>query len=39
MYSAQKSDVDEELDRLETHLQAISAALDGKAPCGEGWTS
>ena len=34
VYSAQKSDVDEELDRLETHLQAITAALDGKAPCG-----
>ena len=34
VYIAQKSDVDEELDRLETHLQAISAALEGKAPCG-----
>lgn len=34
VYSAQKSDVDEELDRLEAHLQAISTALDGTQPCG-----
>ena len=34
VYSAQKADVDEELDRLEAHLQAISAALDGTQPCG-----
>ena len=34
VYSAQKADVDEELDRLEAHLEAITKALRGSAPCG-----
>ncbi len=34
VYGAQKADVDEELDRLEAHLDAIAKALDGQQPCG-----
>ncbi len=34
VYSAQKSDVEEELDRLDAHLTAIGKALKGSAPCG-----
>ncbi len=34
VYSAQKSDVEEELDRLDAHLTAIGKALQGSAPCG-----
>jgi len=34
VYSAQKSDVDEELERLMAHLEAIDRALEGTAPCG-----
>jgi uncharacterized protein (TIGR00255 family) len=34
VYSAQKSDVEEELDRLNAHLTAIGKALQGSAPCG-----
>ena len=34
VYSAQKSDVEEELDRLDAHLNAIEKALQGSAPCG-----
>jgi len=34
VYSAQKSDVEEELDRLDAHLNAIGKALQGSAPCG-----
>ncbi|MGB0379008.1 MAG: endoribonuclease YicC domain-containing protein, partial [Luminiphilus sp.] len=34
VYSAQKADVDEELDRLEAHLEAITESLKGSAPCG-----
>ncbi|WP_435213270.1 YicC/YloC family endoribonuclease [Luminiphilus sp. nBUS_16] len=34
VYSAQKTDVDEELDRLDAHLAAIEVALAGKLPCG-----
>lgn len=33
-YLAQKSDVDEELDRLETHVAAVRQALDTGGPCG-----
>jgi len=34
VFSAQKSDVEEELDRLDAHLTAIGKALQGSAPCG-----
>ena len=34
VYSAQKTDVDEELDRLDAHLVAIEVAIKGKQPCG-----
>lgn len=34
VYSAHKADVDEELDRLEAHLEAITESLKGSAPCG-----
>ena len=34
VYVAQRSDVDEEMDRLGAHLEAILVALDGNAPCG-----
>ncbi len=34
VYSAQKTDVDEELDRLDAHLAAIEVAIAGKLPCG-----
>ena len=34
VYSAQKSDVEEELDRLDAHLTAIGKALQGRASCG-----
>jgi uncharacterized protein (TIGR00255 family) len=34
VYSAQKSDVEEELDRLNAHLTAIGKALQGRASCG-----
>ena len=34
VFLANKSDVAEELDRLDAHLQAISDALDSKEPCG-----
>jgi uncharacterized protein (TIGR00255 family) len=34
VYSAQKSDVEEELDRLDAHLTAIGKALQGSASCG-----
>lgn len=34
IYYAQRSDVDEEIDRLYAHLDAIDAALKDKAPCG-----
>ena len=31
---AQRADVTEEIDRLEIHLAAIAASLDGSEPCG-----
>ncbi len=34
VYSAQKTDVDEELDRLDAHLMAIEVAIEGTQPCG-----
>ena len=34
VFLANKSDVAEELDRLDSHLQAISDALASKEPCG-----
>jgi uncharacterized protein (TIGR00255 family) len=34
VYSAQKTDIDEELDRLDAHLLAIEVAIAGKQPCG-----
>ena len=34
VYSAHKSDVDEELERLSAHLTAIDKALQGTTPCG-----
>ena len=34
VYSAHKSDVDEELERLFAHLTAIDKALQGSTPCG-----
>jgi uncharacterized protein (TIGR00255 family) len=34
VYSAQKTDVDEELDRLDAHLVAIEVAIKGNQPCG-----
>ena len=33
-FLASKSDVAEELDRLDAHLSAINEALSGKGPCG-----
>lgn len=34
VYLAQKADVDEELDRLETHVGEVRRALDKGGPCG-----
>ena len=34
VYLAQRTDVDEEMDRLQAHLEAISVALASNAPCG-----
>jgi len=34
VYLAQRSDVDEEMDRLAAHLGAITEALAGNKPCG-----
>ena len=34
VFLANKSDVAEELDRLDAHLEAISDALNSKEPCG-----
>ena len=34
VYTAQRADVDEEMDRLDAHLTAITTALQGKEPCG-----
>ncbi len=34
VYLAQKSDVEEELDRLDTHADAVRQALDAGGPCG-----
>ncbi|MBT4522057.1 MAG: YicC family protein [Halieaceae bacterium] len=34
VYAAQKADVDEELDRLETHIQEVQRTLDKGGPCG-----
>mgnify|MGYP003771339229 CR=1 FL=1 len=34
VYVAQRADVDEEMDRIDAHLDAIEQALAGKAPCG-----
>jgi len=34
VYVAQRADVDEEMDRLDAHLAAITAALEGREPCG-----
>ncbi|MGK0337474.1 MAG: hypothetical protein ACJAWF_002094, partial [Candidatus Azotimanducaceae bacterium] len=34
VYQAQKSDVAEELDRLETHVIEVQATLDSKEPAG-----
>lgn len=34
VYVAQRSDVDEEMDRLGAHLEAIVSALDSGKPCG-----
>lgn len=34
VYLAQKSDVEEELDRLETHVEAVRQALATGGPCG-----
>ena len=33
-YVLQRADVEEEMDRLEAHLDAIKTALTGKVPCG-----
>lgn len=33
-YLAQKSDVAEELDRLDTHIKAVRQSLHGGSPCG-----
>ena len=34
VYILQRADVEEEMDRLEAHLDAIETALDGNGPCG-----
>jgi uncharacterized protein (TIGR00255 family) len=34
VYLAQRTDVDEEMDRLEAHLEAINQALSNSKPCG-----
>jgi uncharacterized protein (TIGR00255 family) len=34
VYNAQKTDVDEELDRLDAHLVAIEVAIESNQPCG-----
>lgn len=34
VYFAQKSDVDEELDRLDAHISEVRRALEGGGPCG-----
>ena len=34
VYVAQRSDVDEEMDRLDAHLEAIDSALGSGKPCG-----
>jgi len=34
VYAAQRSDVDEEMDRLDAHLEAILEALQSNRPCG-----
>ena len=34
VYILQRADVEEEMDRLGAHLEAIESALDGDAPCG-----
>ena len=34
VYILQRADVEEEMDRLGAHLDAIDTALTGKAPCG-----
>ena len=34
VYVAQRADVDEEMDRIDAHLDAIEQALAGESPCG-----
>ena len=34
VYILQRADVEEEMDRLGAHLEAIESALDNDAPCG-----
>lgn len=34
VYLAQKSDVEEELDRIDSHAEAVRLALDSGGPCG-----
>ena len=34
VYVAQRADVDEEMDRIDAHLDAIEQSLQGNAPCG-----
>jgi uncharacterized protein (TIGR00255 family) len=34
VYVLQRADVEEEMDRLDAHLDAINAALIGTVPCG-----
>jgi uncharacterized protein (TIGR00255 family) len=34
VYILQRADVEEEMDRLDAHLDAIETALAGNAPCG-----
>ena len=34
VYVAQRADVDEEMDRIDAHLDAIEQSLQGKSPCG-----
>ena len=34
VYILQRADVEEEMDRLEAHLDAIETALAGNGPCG-----
>jgi uncharacterized protein (TIGR00255 family) len=34
VYVLQRADVEEEMDRLDAHLDAINVALIGKVPCG-----